>query len=123
MNLVSGELQAHLSGKQEVSLRQESDKLVVTTSDNTMRQAEAISACDKENATTLTSKEIERHSRCVETLVRGKNTTCKNTTLSKGYELSNQERTYKDSCSNSLNRKLPEEQTTDEWLADYDRAS
>lgn len=123
LNLVSEELQAHLSGKQEVSLRQESDKLVVSTSDNTMRQAEAISACDKENSTTLSSKEIERYSRCVKTLVRSNNSTCEKAALSKDYELSNQERTYKDDCSNSLNRKLPQEQTTDEWLADYDKAS
>jgi len=123
LNLVSGELQAHLRGKQEVSLRQESDKLVVSTSDNTMRQAEAISACDKENATALASKATKPHSRCVGTSVRCKNTTCKNTALSKDYELSNQERTYKDNCSNSLIKKLPQEQTTDEWLADYDKAS
>ena len=66
-----------------------------------MRQAEAISACDKENSTTLSSKEIERYSRCVETLVRSNNSTCEKAALSKDYELSNQERTYKDDYSSS----------------------
>ena len=122
INLTSAYLNTLIGGNEVANLRQASDKEVARVSDKNVRQPDATRTRDKGNATRLNLSGVEPHLQCVDKSVRVNDTTSQNTTGQRNYELSNKGRTDKDSTSPLLKRKPPQEQTNDEWLADYDKA-
>ncbi len=122
LSLTTEDIHRYLGDNKAVMLRQKSDNAEVRVSDSNLRQAEAINSCDKENAAAPNPIHLKAYSEHEVNLERKEDTTYQIHTMRSHYELSNKGITCKESLPSSLKGKLPQEQTTEEWLADYDKA-
>ncbi len=110
-----------VGGNCGISLRQASDKEVVSAGGNDVRQEEVVNSCDKKIPESQAEYGLDDNWKYVTDKVSVKNTTDNITTCPPKYEIRLQEEAYKDS-SLSPYRKKPEEQTDEEWWGDYDEA-
>lgn len=108
-------------GNDAIKLRQISDKEVAINSDNNLRQGEAINTCDKQFSEKHTAQRLGDDLCCETKKSSVDNTADRLSECLPKYEIRLQEEAVKDTPSFS-HKKKPEEQTTDEWLADYDEA-
>lgn len=109
-------------GNDAIRLRQVSDKVVVSSGDNNVRQAEAINTCDKQFSKKHTAQGLDDDSFRVPVKASVNNAADRLSTCVPKYEIRLQEEATKDTSSFS-HKKKPEEQTDNEWWKDYDEAS
>lgn len=122
LNLTTEDIRRYIGDNSAVKLRQKSDKGEVRFSDSNLRQAEAINSSGNENTAAPGSIILKPYSEHEVSLVRAEDTAYQINTTRSDYELSNKGITCKDSLPSSIESKLPQEQTAEEWLADYDKA-
>ena len=120
-NVSTHEIPANFIGKPVASLGQESGKVVASSSGNVMGQEQVARAGGKQSPVTTSSKGVEPDLKCVSKAVRITATTREENACDYNHELSNQVITDKGSV-NPTDKKAPQDQTNDEWFADYDKA-
>lgn len=120
-NVSKHEIPANLSDKPVASMGQESGKVVASSSGNVRGQEQAARAGGKQSPETTSSKGVEPDLKRVSKPVRITATTREESACDYNYELSNQVITDKGPV-NTTDKKAPQDQTNDEWFADYDQA-
>ncbi|NVK54955.1 MAG: hypothetical protein HWE26_05025 [Alteromonadaceae bacterium] len=120
-NVSTHEITANFSDKPVASLGQGSGKVLASASGNNGWQEQVATDSGKQSPATTSSIGSELNLKCVSKPVRVGATTKEKTTCDYNHELSNQVMTDKGPV-NPTHKKTPQEQTNDEWFADYDKA-
>lgn len=106
----------------ETSQGQVSDNLMTRNSGNVWRQKIVTSNGDKKNAARYTDKSMESESNCVSEKVRALESAGEISTSASNSVLSNQVMAC-EVVPLPTNKKVPQEQSVDEWLDDYNSGS
>jgi hypothetical protein len=104
------------------SERQASDNMVTRNGDKVWRQSLVTSNGDKQNAVEQASNDLEHDSKCVSNQVRVFESAGNLSACASNRVLSDQVMTC-EVIPLTPSKKLPQEQTIDEWLKDYDSAN